>query len=439
MRFGLFGFPLWMLLSGLLVSATASAQIIVDESFDAYVFGNGDVDQFAFENIWIPDAGDGRSPTTVLPPPFSTQGVLVPDTTGEIEPPFNNPPGLTGVGVHYANFTLGTSPSINEYDGDGDNNNVDTPAFEVAPTVEKNVFVAGDIYHNGVTDSPNGERQTIGLRNDTIQRIDGSWGFNFLELGFYNAATFDPTDPANAPPNDPTNDQPATDFAYRIVLWGPAGGDLVRNPNWQYFDLPPEFDDPVVDHNDDGVLGNGDGIVNVADVGPGWHRFSAEVSDTGITLNLDLFRDGTIDASQEWEIEMFDDPETGEPAPFTSLRIGSPSGIGGNEDVVFDNILLELLDVAAGFAADFDKNGSVDGDDFLIWQQAFGTQSGATSNTGDANGDGAVDGDDFLLWQQDFGSSSGQAGAAIPEPATWYMAAWIMLLTVTRRTHTHAR
>ena len=40
-----------------------------------------------------------------------------------------------------------------------------------------------------------------------------------------------------------------------------------------------------------------------------------------------------------------------------------------------------------------------DGDDFLIWQQFFGQTSGATNNTGDADGDGDVDGNDFLIWQ----------------------------------------
>ncbi len=94
--------------------------------------------------------------------------------------------------------------------------------------------------------------------------------------------------------------------------------------------------------------------------------------------------------------------------------------------------------------ADFDKNGSVDGDDFLIWQSGFGVFDGvnniATSNQGDTNGDGAVDGDDFLTWQSQFrtvaqpsGTSSlitgfvryvgggGAAAAAVPEPAAIFM------------------
>ncbi len=66
-------------------------------------------------------------------------------------------------------------------------------------------------------------------------------------------------------------------------------------------------------------------------------------------------------------------------------------------------------------SADFDENGSVDGDDFLIWQAGFGTSGTGTSNMGDANGDFDIDGDDFLIWQAQFGSASGsgQVAAAV--------------------------
>ena len=65
---------------------------------------------------------------------------------------------------------------------------------------------------------------------------------------------------------------------------------------------------------------------------------------------------------------------------------------------------------------DFDLDGDVDGDDFLIWQSNFGGQG----PDGDADGDGDVDGDDFLVWQSNFGTVLGQgAGSnAVPEPST---------------------
>ncbi len=76
---------------------------------------------------------------------------------------------------------------------------------------------------------------------------------------------------------------------------------------------------------------------------------------------------------------------------------------------VLPNILLaaEVVGAAPNLPADFTKDGVVDGDDFLVWQNNFGTTSGATANDGDANGDGAVDGQDFLIWQASFGEVSG--------------------------------
>ncbi len=62
--------------------------------------------------------------------------------------------------------------------------------------------------------------------------------------------------------------------------------------------------------------------------------------------------------------------------------------------------------------ADFDSSGSVDGDDFLIWQAGFGISNGATKEQGDADDNGAVNGDDFLIWQTQFGSIGGGGGPA---------------------------
>ena len=70
------------------------------------------------------------------------------------------------------------------------------------------------------------------------------------------------------------------------------------------------------------------------------------------------------------------------------------------------------------FAADFDVDGDVDGDDFLAWQTGFGTQSGTQKSDGDYDNDRDVDGDDFLGWQAEFGSGSGTASAAVPEPTS---------------------
>ncbi|MEM8946193.1 MAG: PEP-CTERM sorting domain-containing protein [Planctomycetota bacterium] len=73
----------------------------------------------------------------------------------------------------------------------------------------------------------------------------------------------------------------------------------------------------------------------------------------------------------------------------------------------FDNISLVALD------ADFDTDDSVDGDDFLIWQQAFTTTPVVT---GDADGDGIVGLADLSIWRSQFGESVVSAATAVPEP-----------------------
>ncbi len=100
-------------------------------------------------------------------------------------------------------------------------------------------------------------------------------------------------------------------------------------------------------------------------------------------------------------------------------------GDGQNHLGFFEDVALTVtrfsLDLGP-LSADFDKDGTVDGDDFLIWQLNFGTLAGATSNSGDTDNDGDVDGDDFLAWQLQFARSR-QVPAlvprAVPEPVTF--------------------
>jgi hypothetical protein len=81
-------------------------------------------------------------------------------------------------------------------------------------------------------------------------------------------------------------------------------------------------------------------------------------------------------------------------------------------------------------ASDFDEDGDIDGDDFLVWQGSFGINAG-----GDADGDRDTDGDDFLIWQTEFESSAGQASlaVAVPEPAAASLVVLCALFAIRRR------
>ncbi len=81
-------------------------------------------------------------------------------------------------------------------------------------------------------------------------------------------------------------------------------------------------------------------------------------------------------------------------------------------DAVQRRIVLNVLP-----RADFNLDGSVDGDDLLAWQRGLGITSGATKAQGDANGDGAVNSADLALWRTQFGTPGAMAaGASVPEP-----------------------
>ncbi len=109
----------------------------------------------------------------------------------------------------------------------------------------------------------------------------------------------------------------------------------------------------------------------------------------------------------------------------------SPSGgLGSSQSD--SGVIYQIQSLVDLLTADFNKDGDVDGADFLIWQANFGTVTGATSNTGDANADGAVDGEDFLLWQAAFGGSGGEAATTIPEPATAMLLAFCTVFLALR-------
>jgi hypothetical protein len=87
-----------------------------------------------------------------------------------------------------------------------------------------------------------------------------------------------------------------------------------------------------------------------------------------------------------------------------------------------------VLSVAGlGLAGDYDKNGTVDAADYIVWRGSMGeTGSGLAA---DGNGDMVVNQDDYTLWRGNFGkTSAGTASAAavssVPEPTS----AWVGLI-----------
>ena len=105
---------------------------------------------------------------------------------------------------------------------------------------------------------------------------------------------------------------------------------------------------------------------------------------------------------------------------------------GNSATVYIDRIALTDI-TAFPDDADFDANGRVDGQDFLILQSSLGITTGADFYQGDANRDGAVDQQDLAIWEAQYGqTSSAAAAAAVPEPCCLCLA--LACLLFSRRT-----
>lgn len=68
-------------------------------------------------------------------------------------------------------------------------------------------------------------------------------------------------------------------------------------------------------------------------------------------------------------------------------------------------------------SADFNRDGDVDGQDFLAWQRGFGLNN-ADSGNGDSDGDGDVDAQDLANWQNQYAEPSAPASSTVVAAAT---------------------
>jgi hypothetical protein len=105
---------------------------------------------------------------------------------------------------------------------------------------------------------------------------------------------------------------------------------------------------------------------------------------------------------------------------FISWGVGSSSG---------GSFSYERAEIAP--SADFDRDGDVDGQDFLTWQRNYGAVE-ALQSQGDADFSGDVAADDLVVWQAAFGNPL-TALAVIPEPGSLCLAGIVFLGAILRR------
>lgn len=269
----------------------------------------------------------------------------------------------------------------------------------ISPSETQSVVLQGDIFDVGALGN---KRMSIGLRSSSPN--------NLVELGHWNASP--------------------VEFANRTILFQTP--PTAEQPNWQFYELPVALD----------RLDDADEITTLADIGEAWHTHRATITPTSVTYEIDLFRDGLNAATGE---AGWDSTVTFEVTPFAngfdSLRIGGPSGVtsAGNGfygGVIFDNIMLSLVDVdTGGLAGDYNGDNVVDGIDYALWRETLG-DSVTAGEGADGNNNGVIDSGDFTVWLDNYGGTAPGSGAvATPEPATMLMA----LLAIAGFTHRRIR
>jgi hypothetical protein len=137
----------------------------------------------------------------------------------------------------------------------------------------------------------------------------------------------------------------------------------------------------------------------------------------------------------------FFDQEGGRFIYFEGTYANTFSGNNSPTPVYDYNQMMYRLDLSTipaltRLGGDYDEDGDVDGDDFMLWQRSLGAV--VPSGTGaDGDGNGRVERADLAPWKLRFGRSatSGGASAAVPEPATatfWALAVVVALHSARR-------
>lgn len=160
----------------------------------------------------------------------------------------------------------------------------------------------------------------------------------------------------------------------------------------------------------DGILVNTDFSLTPAGV-----RREELMAEWDTNLDLNVLPDGTID--------------------FTGFYGVYEISIGGETYTVDLTKGVNHYSLVVGPpSADFDRDGDVDGRDFLAWQRGHGIVDPAFID-GDANYDGVVDGTDLAIWQAAYGGDALPANLNVPEPNSLCLLALSALVLICHSHH----
>jgi hypothetical protein len=247
---------------------------------------------------------------------------------------------------------------------------------------------------------------------------------NNLDMQLYNAAGTTLLDSsASTANNEQVTFSVAAGQSYLIRIYGVSGSlhpDYDLRIDGPALNLPDSFE-----NNDTAItatnLGSGDknydGLTIDAVGDDDWYRWLAP--STG-TMQVDIVF--AQEPGRDVDLYLYDSLGT--------TVLGSSTSFFDNEQVTINvaggqsylvrvfggsahpEYSLAIDGPDATYAADFNMDGRVDGNDFLILQVGVGILSGAKISDGDADRDGGIDFDDFQIWQTEYDLASATAAAS---------------------------
>ena len=178
----------------------------------------------------------------------------------------------------------------------------------------------------------------------------------------------------------------------------------------------------VVEHD---VLGNGAIVNNGTLTLSAGASVAADLSSFGVLqvvvqpASLPIFIDGDLMLRGMLDVSLVAEPVGDEIILLTATGMVDVIEFQLSAEDAIDWTLIvagSSLALKQRIPADFNRDGTVDGDDLMRWKSAFGVNGDA-----DADGDGDSDGADFLAWQRNVSPaaarhSSSNVSASVPEP-----------------------
>lgn len=327
---------------------------------------DGYADQAAFEAVWVP-IGGGSPPGSlgVIGGTLSTEQAV----SGTFSVKNQSPPAF-----------VPPEPTTSAYSQR--NQLIFTESGDISPTL--GVRFSFDFYD--LTGTGNPHRQSVNLQDSVAPGSSNqlvSMGLNNNQLGADSGGNF----------------YMARILGYSNPIIDPDGGPDEKLAATNYVKLNDFVDSPLRSL--------------------GWHNLKVEITtDDGLSTDYKFYVDGIL-------AEKVDNVGT-TVRSYDVLRMGA--GVSSVTDGYYDNMVVETF-VPGGPSVtgpDFNDDGFVNGEDFLIWQANYGATGTGTQPTGDASdpADGNVNDADFAIWAAQFGSpASVGAASGVPEPASAALAA----------------